>query len=155
VINDDFITAIRARLIADTTLTGLLAAGNASVGGELMAPRNVDGYPYVAIGIDDMSQADGFTIDVLNVLFTVTTVSRVGAGLIPPTNIMQRIYGDALSQVGRTPTYGLHRWAPGTIGTAPYAFNCPLVYRSGQVQDTDEDHYKFIERYQCFLSKSS
>ena len=156
-INDDFTTAIRARLIADATLLALLAGGtSAAIGGELMTPRNAaTGYPYVVIGIDDLSSVDGFTLDGLTVNFTVMTVARVGDGLIPPTNIMQRVYGDALSQVNRTPTYGLHRWQPSTIGTSPYAFSPTVCWRTGQAQDTDEDHYRFIERYQCILSKTS
>ena len=151
--NDEILIAIRNRLLADTTLTAMLSAT-----GVVAEVANVASYPtvypYISVNIVSNQHADAFDVDVVDVEVDVHLHFLTAAGTDPPTNALQRVYGNALSQAGRVPTYGLHRHILGSVGTSPYAFSAGLVWRSNQIEDHDEDHYHYIESYKFVMSKA-
>lgn len=142
-------TAIVARLASDATLLALLTADSDSVkiGTEEMLPRTEAQYPYVSIGMDDNPESDGFNINGTTFDFTVKVQALSSGGVVALTDIVKRIYGDG----SRSPAYGLHRWAPGTID----GWNAPVCWRTGGYHDSDAHHYTYVERYRLDVTKAS
>ena len=117
--------AIRARAIADATLTGYLAAGNLSVRQVFAGEDAV--FPYIYFALTGSTNDEAFRTEgrIQRVDWHVYVPEQAPAAsgvdqFLKRNNIVSRLMGDWSAQVAGTgPTYGFNRWQPTVTGWAP------------------------------------
>ncbi len=121
--------SIIAQLKTDTG-TGGLYEGNAwkfITGGMwhgAATPAGSEPFPYAVFTVD-LAQTIGMRDDGQNVTINIDLYDKADNAFGNIEAAMLRIYGDAISQANRTPTYGLHRLASLTP-TTPNTFSSTL-----------------------------
>lgn len=128
--------AIYSRLTGDATLAGLAAGGIRSVLGPRAGIATEDSKPYVVVAMAGASASDAFDADVCSVSIDVHVVSDASDGLSVPSDIIDRVIGDATLQSSRVPTYGLHRHLLALSGSSYTAG--PVVFEDTETAHTEE-----------------
>jgi hypothetical protein len=109
----NFATYIRARALADTTLTALI--GQRFYLG--VAPKNAT-YPYIVMTIPNVEVMDSFDVPNWKATFRLTVYAQADAlnasasATSTLSTIIDRLNGDWQDQTGNAPSYGLHRYSP-------------------------------------------
>lgn len=147
--------AIATRLQADTGSGGLFNATSALVfglfnnyaSGELFFPLLV-----VDVGIVN---DDAFASDILEVTIIVHTFTAASFAAVDNySSILDRIYGNAVQQSGRVPTYGLHRWSMTLSG----GWTASPLHQVDMRQLPSEDEqvaYHFIQTFKTIVSRTA
>lgn len=146
-------TKIKARAAADTGTGGLFKVGSELVSGiynTFANPSLADQNSYIVFSVASAGQDDAFALDVITYTFRFAVFSPVSAGLAGPSAIIDRLYGDALDQAGRVPTFGFHRWQPTLAGD----WTATVCQRVDQDTNHSEDVYSFIETFRITCSKA-
>lgn len=144
--------ALKARLDADTGTGGLFATGANLISGvyNTLAPTTLtDTNSYIVFNVASAEQMDGFNIDVIEYTFYLSIFTPVDSGLSAAQAIIDRIYGNALSQAGRVPTYGLHRHSLTLTSTS---WRGGIMHRIDQQTNHTETVYQHIETYRIITS---
>lgn len=115
--------------------------------------------PFLAITMFWSEHDDAFPADVVDVSFIIALhSSKTPPALEKSQYIIERVYGDALRQSSRQPTYGLHRWTPGTSVWNPRdpsdLWRYGVFKRGAPSQEHIKDRYVFVERYSVRMYKS-
>lgn len=145
--------SIYSRLTGDATLV-------AAVQGffNVVAPPNLvsfaaSGRPYVVFSIAASNHDDAFSVDIVEHTIRFSIIANGRSGLSVPAAIIKRIYGDAMKQVTRVPSYGLHRHKL-VIPTAGEASEWAggYIQHVDSAQDHTTDIYHFIETFRVMTS---
>jgi hypothetical protein len=145
--------AIKARAEADTGSGGLFGTPNLITGiyNTLAVPTLTDQSKYVVFSVAAAAQEDAFDTDVVTYIFRLSVFSPVAAGLAVPSAIIDRLYGNGVSQSGNLASYGFHRWKPTLSGTS---WNADVMHRIDQDTNHTATVYQFVETYQILCSLS-
>lgn len=161
--------AVRDRLAADTTLTGLLAGASANAITWEMPQQASDPpsgfYPRVVLEYVADERDEAFKTRRVVYTFEVHIYHRERAAsgedaVLTMAKIAERIVGDWPDQTSRTPTYGLDRWAPDfTAQTGDYAtsYAAETMLHTGSVNATDRGSglIEWVLTFQVGLDKAS
>lgn len=146
---------ISARLLADTTLTGLLGSSSA-IYNQYVPDETA--FPYVYYVVTSAASGDGFRLGKMDYMIDVhwCVEERSNANSYDPVvrgrAIEVRIFGDWLSQsAGTAPTYGINRWQPTLTGSGWSASVC--VFKDARPEHTDGLMH-WIHRYSLVVSKT-
>lgn len=159
--------AIRARLITDTGSGGLWETAGANkaltityIEGPKKTQASIEAMsPYIVVSLVHFAQDDTYEGDYGTYVFQLDVYDDNGSantyGAVRGQNIGERIFGDALAQAGRVPSYGLHRHklvltTTGDAG-APYAGG--LMYRTGVTPLHDVDFYRWAHTYEVRIGR--
>lgn len=147
-------TAVQARIATDTG-TGGLAHATAPLVTGFYTSFNVPGavYPYIVFDVDGAEQQDAFEVDGIDLSIRFHVFAKMEqattSGFETCAAIIDRLYGDALDQAGRTPSFGFHRHNF-VIASGKYAGS--IMKRVGMAQEHDVDVLHFIESYRVLIS---
>lgn len=152
----EFKQALQSRLTGDATLVALLATST-SIYQEIGSPETTSMYPYVVCRMNLVDPVHTQATDINAV--TVDVQSRLGAkqkyGSDDPDVradlIHARIYGDWLAS--GTPTYGLHKWAAGSLSSGYTAG--AMVRTTGPIIVQDDNVFGLSTSFLCHISKQA
>ena len=158
----EFKRALQTRLAGDATLAALLGTstfGNPSIYQEVGIPEAASMFPYLIVRQDDANQIHFQNTDCTALMFTVQ--ARVGNKQKYGTDdpdvradlIMARVYGDWYAQSGGTPTYGLHKWAAGSLSSGYTAG--AMVRTIGPIVVQDDNVFGLAHSYTVHVSKQA
>lgn len=155
----EFKQALQTRLTGDATLVALLA-NSTSIYQEIGSPETASMYPYIVcrVNLVDPVHTQGTDINVV----TVDVQSRLGAkqkyGSDDPDVradlIHARVYGDWVAQATHLPTYGLERWAAGSLATSGYTAGS-MVRTTGPIIVQDDNVFGLSTSFLCHISKQA
>lgn len=149
-------SAIRDRIRADTGTGGLfnVTTGILRNSDVLYGTGQVERvFPYVTFDVE-ATQADGFGHDHMLVTVTLHIVDDRNNGIGNCATIIDRVYGDAVTQPSDVPSFGLHRH-PLTLTSET---NYPdwkvggVMYRRSSATRHDAECYVFEEVYEFHMS---
>lgn len=144
--------AIKARLDADTGAGGLFATGANLISGvyQTIAPTTLnDDNSYIVFSVASVQNQDAFTMDVVEYTIYLSVFAPVDGGTAAPQAIIDRIYGNAISQAGRIPTYGLHRHSLVLTSTS---WKGGIMHRIDQQTNHSETVLNYVEVYRVTCS---
>ena len=87
-------------------------------------PAGSEPFPYAVFTVE-LGQSIGMRDDGQNVTINIDFYDKADSGFGSIESAMLRVYGDAIAQATKVPTYGLHRLANLTL-TAPNTFSSTL-----------------------------
>jgi hypothetical protein len=145
--------AINARAESDTGAGGLFEVGtpgnplvSAAYYARLPSQFNAPFLVYTTAGI---SENDAFTKDITEPIIRITAFVPLGIAS-PQTRaaaILERIRGN--SSAGSAPTYGFHRWVPGTVGT----WYVGAFMQQDVFEEHGDDYYSYVVSFKTVCSK--
>lgn len=142
---------IYSRLDGDSTLTALLGGTANQEIFNTLAPESAR-FPFVVFVVTGEQQEDTFETDEVTMTVAVAVYGAWPADYTACASIVDRIYGDAVDQSDRVPTYGLHRWSMGTVSGDTSWTASEMRRLSSQTQHTDEA-LVYVDTYEVSLSK--
>jgi len=152
---------VEARLQADTGAHGLYATGNVLVTGVFNNYVNPSQrMPFIVWDLVSVVQTDCFDNDLVDCTFNISVYAdKTPPALSRAQYILNRIYGDAIYQSNRTPTFGLHRHIltytySGSVTNSLDIWRYTPCVRVNAAQAHEEDYYHFIETYQCMAYRT-
>lgn len=137
-------TVIAARLLADSTLVGLLN-GNNVFDNYFSADQQM---PFIVIDFAQSEMDDAFQANQAEVTVRVSLyASKQSADSATSSAIAQRIYGDSFAQATFVPTFGLHRWNL-SVDPAQQGWHSAsaMVWRR-DYQEHEADYYHWVSEY--------
>ena len=144
--------AIRARALADTGAGGLFETSNNLVKafinhrlrpqGTSIAVTTV--YPYVVYSVVAAVEDDTFEKDSVRMMVAFSVFDEIRNGVDRCEKVIDRIYGDAMAQATRLPTFGYHRHP--LVIDAPWAATAMSRRESRQAEHKNVN--QFIEMYE-------
>lgn len=157
--------AIRTRALADTGTGGLFNVGSPLVKSctHEYAPATdsatnlADLLPYIVFTFPSWEEDQTFSSEMQRITcsFHVYTLRENGA--VVGANIMDRIYGDAVTQANRTPTYGFHRHTlvlGSQVGLGNATWYPSAMRRTSRNTAHERDVYHYIESYHIDLTRA-
>lgn len=139
------------RLVGDTGSGGLLATGSELVSNVYNHMRNpsdtLSDKPYIVFAVDDWTQDETYDTSGITVDFTVHIFGAPRGGTTVFRNVINRVFGDWKPTTA--PSFGLHRWAAGSLGGNLTMTQC---FRVGGGSDHTDDAYHYVERYKAFVT---
>jgi len=136
----DYITkAIITRLKADTGAGGLYESGSWHYVKGVYAYRAADDAdrPFIKVNVSQRN-SDTLTSDGCEFTVSLSIVSNNSEGGALLQTIWNRVFGDAMLQTGRVPTYGLHRHIL-SLGSTPLSASCTYLMHDETSEVFDED----------------
>lgn len=144
---------IRARLVADSTLTGLLGAAT-SVFNQYTPPDTV--FPFVWYVMENTENVEAFRTASIECSFSVHWAVEERSNSYDPVArgraIEARVFGDwHLQSAGTAPTYGLNRWQPTLTGSG---WSSGIVEWEGTRPDHSEGVMSWYQEFKVRISKA-
>jgi len=147
--------AVYARIKADTGAGGLWQGGSPTL---ITAAFNSDAardavFPYVVFDVASYTSEDTFAADMKEVSIRFSVYAEkfpntTGATMTTGAQILARLYGNAVSQAARVPTYGFHRWLPTLSGS----WVASQMMQTGQFEAHEDGIYHWIDEYRVFAT---
>lgn len=146
--------AVATRLQGDTGTGGLFASTDALVTGIFNNYADNQLYfPFLVIDVS-LENDDAFAADVLNATIIVHTFVALNSAQVDSySSILDRVYGNAVAQNGRVPTYGLHRHSLSLSGGWVAG---PMRQVDMQQIPTEDGQaaFHFIQTFKVIISKT-
>lgn len=134
--------AVLDRLESDTGSGGLYEGGTLQI---LTGIYTVTGtpsqlaMPYAVMELAGQ-QSDAMDADTQEVTITLRVYDLASAALVNIDKVLTRVYGDAVAQSGRVPSYGLHRHVLGALPTNTWgAVGGQMLHVSQRIYTADEN----------------
>lgn len=146
--------ALYDRLRGDTGTNGLFGTPARVTGVYVVRAPATATLPYLVVDLAGMEHDDTFSTDVAVVAFRVHMFSEYTHGIGQIQGVMDRVYGDAVAQPTRVPTYGLHRHVLTPEPITGYTHSCTAIRQTDSVLLSDDPTtYHAIDGYEVRIER--
>ena len=155
--NVDLWTAVYSRLKADTGSGGLYNAGNPLITSAYNEEAARDAvFPYVVFSVGSYTSQDTFLKDMKEValrfnVYTEMFPNTTGATMTLGSQILERLYGDAMLHTPPVPTYGFNRHML-DLAALSSTWRATHALMVNEMTAHEEGVYHWIQEYRLFLT---
>lgn len=154
--SSSLLQAVYDRLRADTGSGGLL--GTPALVGGVYVVRAPDSatltLPYIVIDIAGMSHSDSFSADYTEWEFRTHVFASYISGIAGVQTVTNRVYGDAVAQPSRVPSYGLHRHVLVPAAVSGFTHSATgITHIDSILLDSEPEVYHSVDTYRVGIER--